>query len=233
MKLDKVVNYFKTAGVMCIIACILCFIGGIYVTINQKNFMENAETTMATITNIEKYKTRKGNETKTHYKVEVEYEVDGQRYNTNLNYYIATMREGGQVEIAYDVNNPSNVQDKNNIVGIILCIIGLCMAAIGVPLYIKYFNVAKYRRLKKSGVCKQGYITDVKYVKDFGVNGKYPYQAECGLLGEETESKEIYKSESVMTDITALRGENVNIYIDKKDANKYYVDLDSLYNERF
>jgi len=117
----------RTHYIILIVACILCFLGGIGTTIGvfysrarANDFINNGVKIDATIFLIEI--TGAGEDTRGH--AYVIYTINGMTYRTELNRYSSKMYEGQVVPIRYMPNNPNIIAyAENEYLGVILCIV--------------------------------------------------------------------------------------------------------------
>ncbi len=219
---------FFLAGILLVIASIMTYAG-------DKQFEANADKTMATITEIDTYRTRSNGKTRTRHNVFVEYEVDGKTYNRELNYYTSSMYEGKEIEVMYNPDNPADIRGGGTgIAMVILCIMGLIFGAIGGGLF--FTNVAaggKRKKLMENGDRVTGTITNVITVMNVRINGRHPFKAEIEVIDPYTGEKYLYSSKQVMNDINYMIGSTVDVYVDRNNKSKYYVDLDSAASDEY
>ncbi len=213
---------FLLVGVLLVIVSIITFVG-------NKQFEANAETVMATITEIDTYRTRSNGKNKTRHDVFIEYEVDGKTYNRELNYYTSSMYEGKEIEVMYNPDNPADARADENIASIILVFMGLIFGSVGGGLFFaNVFAGSKRKKLMANGDRVTGTITDIITVTNVRINGRHPYKAECEVIDYLTGEKYLYSSKQVINDISYMVGSTVDVYVDRDDKSKYYVDLDSV-----
>lgn len=213
---------FLLIGVIMVIASVCTFVGA-------KRFEANAEKTMAVITEIDRYTTGSGDDRTTHHDVYVEYRVDRQVYNCMLNTYTSSMYEGKEIEVMYDPANPGDVRVNDYIAPIILAFMGLVFGGVGGGMF--FSNVAasvKRKKLLENGDKVTGTITNVITVTNVRINHRHPYKAEVEVNDPFTGERYLYSSKQVMDDIYYMVGSTVDVYVDRDDKSKYYVDLDSV-----
>lgn len=218
---------FLLIGVIMVIASVCTFVGA-------KRFEANAEKTTAVITEIDRYTTGSGDDRTTHYDVYVEYRVDRQVYNGILNTYTSSMYEGKEIEVMYDPAKPTDVRVKDYIAPIILAIMGLVFGGVGGGMF--FANVAasgKRKRLLENGDRVTGTITNVITVMNVRINNRHPYKAEVEVNDPFTGEKYLYSSKQVLDDIYYMVGSTVDVYVDRDDKSKYYVDLDSVVTDDY
>ena len=213
---------FLLVGVIMIVASVCTFVG-------EKQFEAKAEKTTAVITEIDTYTTGSGDDRTTHHDVYVEYRVDRQVYNCMLNTYTSSMYEGKKIEVMYDPENPGDVRVSNYIAPIILVFMGLIFGGIGGGMF--FANVAasgKRKKLLENGDRVTGTIINVITVTNVRINHRHPYKAEVEVSDPFTGERYLYSSKQVMDDIHYMVGSTVDVYVDRDDKSKYYVDLDSV-----
>lgn len=218
---------FLLVGVIMIVASVCTFVA-------EKKFEAKAETTTAVITEIDTYTTGSGDDRTTHHDVYVEYRVDRQVYNGMLNTYTSSMYEGKEIEVMYDPENPGNVRVSNYIAPIILIFMGLIFGGVGGGLF--FANVAasgKRKKLLENGDRVTGTITNVITVTNVRINGRHPFKAEVEVVDPYTSEKYLYSSKQIMDDIYYMVGSTVDVYVDRDDKSKYYVDLDSVATDEY
>ncbi len=229
MKIKSAAGVTNLIGIVFFLVGILLIIVSVFTYVGNKQFESNAEKIMATITDIDTYRTRSNGKTKTRHNVYIEYEVDGKVYNRELNYYTSSMYEGKEIEVMYNPNNPADVRAYENIAFIILAFMGLVFGAVGGGMF--FANVAaggKRKKLMENGEPVTGTITDIITVTNVRINGRHPFKAEVEVIDPYTSEKYLYSSKQVINDISYMVGSTVDVYVDPNDKSKYYVDLDSV-----
>ncbi|MBQ7981299.1 MAG: DUF3592 domain-containing protein [Oscillospiraceae bacterium] len=229
MKVKSAAGVTNLIGIVFFLVGILLIIVSVVTYVGNKQFAANAETTMATITDIDTYRTRSNGKTKTRHNVYIKYEVDGKTYNRELNYYTSSMYEGKEIEVMYNPDNPADARAEDSFASIILVFMGLIFGGIGGGLF--FTNViagGKRRKLMANGERVTGTITDIITVTNVRINGRHPYKAECEVVDYLTGEKYLYSSKQVINDISYMIGSTVDVYVDPSDKSKYYVDLDSV-----
>lgn len=207
---------------------IFLFPFGIYVSINTFNYDDKIETT-ATITDIISYENRDG---EISYEVYVEYFIDGQRYESELNGYLMTFSEGDKINIYYDINNPRVISTKSldllvlivPFMGIIFVLIG----ALGIKKKIKQRRQDKYIEEHGELIYATYVETIVNY--SYAVNDEHPYQIVCEWTDPTTNIQYTFKSKNLWRNpeifINMNNIESFPVYVDKNDKQKYLMDTD-------
>ncbi len=218
---------FLFFGVLMITISIVTFVGA-------KKFEANAEKTIAVITDIDTYRTGSGDNRTTHHDVYVEYRVDRQVYNGMLDYYSSSMYVGKEIEVMYNPNNPADIRGSSNFTWIILAFMGLIFGAVGGGIF--FTNVTaggKCKKLMENGDRVTGTITNVITVTNVRINHRHPFKAEVEVIDPYTGERYLYSSKQVLDDIYYMVGSTVDVYVDRDDKSKYYVDLDSVAAEEY
>ncbi len=85
--------------------------------------------------------------------------------------------------------------------------------------------------LKLTGQKCGGVVINI--VPDYSttLGGQHPQMAECHVVDSNTGETFTVKSEGYLTDLTRLLYREVDVYVDKYDRSKYYVDIEKLVAE--
>ena len=87
-------------------------------------------------------------------------------------------------------------------------------------------NKKKSARLLREGTPIQVKITAVEENTMIQVNRRSPYQIIADVHDKDTNTIKRYKSENIYFDPSPyIDRENVTIYLDRSNANKYYMDI--------
>lgn len=185
----------------------------------------------AVISDIETYSDSDGEK---HYEVYVEYEVEGKRYESILDSYMAGYHVGKEVEIYYDVQNPEIIQSKDDdnfqMIGPIIGLLFILFAGYG--LFGENIKNMRKKRLQEKGTRIQAKYVETVYDSETIVNGKSPYYIICEWENPADNKKYIFKSESLWTDPeTRILQQNITsfpIYFNEKNMRKYVIDISSV-----
>jgi uncharacterized protein (UPF0333 family) len=209
---------------------IIFFTIGCFILVSTVKFKEKAEVTDAVITDIEVDSYRGSNgKRQTSHDVFVKYTVDGEEYESEYGEYTSGMRVGQEVEVYYDPENPGDARTGSYFLPVIFMGIGGLFIVIGFAFVIVNFKSSRSRKkLVQNGDALSGKIIDVKMNTTLRINNRYPYKAECEVINPFDNEKYLYSSENITSDITELIGQDVTVYVDKKDRKKYYVDINEL-----
>ncbi len=234
MKIKSASSVTTILGLVFSFAGIILIIIGIAIFAGDKKFEATAEKTDAIITDINTYYSRSGGKRKRHHDVYIKYEVDGQQYERELNYYRSSMYTGQTIEIMYNPEKPGEIRAGNSLVMLlIICGMGAVFTAVGVPFLVSSIKGGSKKRLKTSGERVSGTITNVITLTNIRINGRNPYKAECEVVDYLTGEKYLYSSNQVIDDISYMVGSTVDVYVDPNDKSKYYVDLESVASDEY
>lgn len=202
---------------------------GVSLLVNYNKFMETAEKTSARITEIETYYTKDsdGDRVKKH-RVYVEYTVDGERYETLLDSYDFTMKEGGYVDIYYNPADPGDVMSgSGQVVCYIMMGVGAVMLVVDIIIISGFIaSSRKRKRLETDGTAYTGTIIDIRVITNIKVNGRHPYRADCEVIDPITQERYLFSSQNVYKDIRNMVGASVVVYVDNNDPSNHFVDID-------
>lgn len=189
--------------------------------------------TTAVITEIT---TRRDSDGDTHYDVFVEYDVDGKRYESELNFYSSGYYEGKAIDIYYLEKNPNEVgTHSGDYMVFMFPAFGLLFFSIGIGIVIS--NIAKKinnKKLKENGTCVYATYTETVYNTSYTVNGRSPYYIVCSWTNPSDGKMYMFKSNNVWFNPEPLiRQSNVTtfpVYIDETNPKKYFLDVDAINN---
>ncbi len=228
MKLKKI-NVFGIVGAIFGSVGIIMFIVSMFIMVRHVRFNKSNPATEAVITSIERSYTGKRNNRKTTHKVYVSYTVDGEEYETLLGYYTRSMKSGDTVTVHYQESDPNKIMVKNYTVEYIL----IPLSAFFLILDVGIFTVSLKRKkrekyLRENGQREIATVTGVVEDMHTTVNGVHPKMIECEIFNQYTGQRHIYRSQSVMNDLSQFIGMPVDVYIDTADNTKAFVDLEKL-----
>ncbi|MDR3278880.1 MAG: DUF3592 domain-containing protein [Synergistaceae bacterium] len=118
---------------------------GIFLWIRASGRRKSMTPLKAVITRIERRESMRNNlivkndededETNVSYTVHIAYDYNGAKYERELGHYIVGMKEGKEVEIFINPDNPSDISSKGALLGpVILVVMGAIILAVGVYL---------------------------------------------------------------------------------------------------
>lgn len=222
-------SIFALIGTIFFVLGLVLMIVGSIKHIDRNRFMETAETTQATISEIEEdVYYRKGRRRIRHY-AWASYTIDGNYYNRKLDHYSSSMYVGARIWLYYDPANPSDVRTGSNSAEIILFGIGGVFVIIGaVFLIIVVGKRTKKKNLKLNGEVLTGTIRDVVLNRHVRINGRHPFKAEVEVKNPFDGETYLYSSDNISDDISPFIGSQVTVYVDKNKKSRYYVDMDEL-----
>lgn len=203
---------------------------GVFVTINTFNYENTAETT-AVITDIERYRDSDGD---TSYDVWVEYMVDGNVYEAELNVYASSFRVGKEIDIYYDIYDYGRVGVKSlDFIVLLFPVMGLLFFVIGL------FGLTSGMRRKKkeNGLRQTGQRINANYVEtiyntSYSVNGRHPYIIVCEWDNPSDYKKYIFKSKNLWENPEYIINERgittFPVYINMNNMKKYFMDIEEV-----
>lgn len=107
--------------------------GAYFVNKDSKEFKKNSKTTVATISKIDRLSSTK--------KVYVNYTVDGQEYkDIKFNYYSKSMDVGETLNIAYNINNPTEIEGEGSsgMAAYIMMLLGIAFSFFGIFFFVLF-----------------------------------------------------------------------------------------------
>ena len=203
-------------------------------------FKENGKKIEATIDDIDYYHYRNSttNKTNREYDVFISYIVNGKKYNGLLRNYSPSMQVGGKVAIYYNIDNPADyISDSDDETAIIFMLIGggaILVAIITAIINAIISSKKKYKKqyLMQNGTRVSANIDSVDYNYSYSVNGKHPYKIKCSYKDPYTNKLYIFESKNIWFDVQSVINSGsiseVDVYMDKNDPTKYYMDIESL-----
>ncbi len=229
-------NIFLIIGTIFFLVGTSFSVVGVKSFFNHHKFINNSETTIAEIVDIQKeyyYSSHRTSSTrnkrKVRYYVDIEYFVDGQKYEQTLNQYSSNMYIGKEIEIYYDPDMPYNVKMGTDVISIVFLCIGTPFAIIGaIFIIVNIVSSGSKKKLMQKGEEVSGTITDVYENTNIRVNGRHPFKAEVKVINPFDGETYLYSSKNITENISHLIGQTVTVYVDKNNKRKYYVDIDSL-----
>ena len=211
-----------------IVVGIIAIIIGIIIGMSLSKFKNVAVATTATVYNVDKSTDSDG---ETNYTIHVSYLVDGEEYDGKYSSSIF-VKEGSNVTIYYDKNNPGKIRTTKSILpAIFVCAFGSIFSTIGIALIgIKALKKNKKDRLIQNGVKIDASFHDIIRNNNYNVNGNYPYIIVCqGVYQGEYRT---FKSENIWNDPEfAIKGKNITsfpVYINPDDPKEYYLSIDAI-----
>ena len=193
---------------------------------------ERKETTKAIISDIERERDSDGD---TSYTVWVIYQVDGKEYEEKLNAYSSSYREGKEIEVIYDKENPSRVGvEWGTKLGMwIAGGLGGVFALIGlIGLIVIAGMDAKKKKIEETGTIIYATYTGVEVNTMITVNGKHPYNITCSWVNPEDNKTYILKSENLYFNpeeaIMSMGLKTFPVYMDMNNKKNYSMDISAI-----
>lgn len=184
-----ILNIFLFAG-------LIFFSFGLVMYSSYKNVdMSELGTTMATITNIDTY--IEDDEKK--HDVYITYSVDGTSYQGELNGYSSNMKVGKEVELLYELNDPSIMRFPFGefMSAVLFACLGGFFVVFGLVGDIVTLKKMRYTKmLFKNGEQLKGVISEVILDRTIKINGRCPYRVIATTLNPKT--NEILEAKSGM-----------------------------------
>lgn len=161
----------------------------------------------------------------------VAYRYMGRDYEDRLSFYSDLLREGDDIDLYIDPENPGQAECKMSVglPGGIFIFLGVIFALMGGSfLFAGKLGGRKNRKLKETGRKVYAEVTGGRVCYNYTVNGRHPFKLECKYEDTATFNTYLYSSGYTWDDPEVYVGQQVAVYIDQNDMGKYYVDLDSL-----
>ncbi len=204
---------------------------GIICRTNVDNFMGTSESVEARICDIDTYKVknRKGFE-ETRYKVYVDYTVDGVTYDhIKLDKYDSSMNVGKIITIYYDPESPGHIMSGDSTASTVMIFAGVCVMVVAILItIITMVKESQRKKLITGGTVCKGRIINVRELTDVTIDDRHPFKAECEVTDPATQERFVISTEEIYSDIRAMAGMPVVVYIDNNDPSKYIVDVDKM-----
>ncbi len=219
----------KITFVVFMILGLLFMIGGVIACVFVLDY-DNTEMTMAEITKLEPYETSDG----TSYRTHISFTVNGVKYNTTLNSYSSSFREGNQIEIYYHKDNPNRAGIKSmDLMVLMFPGFGLIFFSIGaIALLADRTGRKKAENLRESGRRILATYIETIMNKSYSVNGMHPYRIYCSWTSPDDGKEYIFKSKNLWDDpreiIAQYRITDFPVYIAPDNPKCYTVDVDSV-----
>lgn len=92
----------------------------------------------------------------------------------------------------------------------------------------EYKNLLDIKRVKREGIVYKGTIIKAEIHPLINKNGVHPQTAICQYSDGSPDGLKTVKSDYFYNELGLLVGREVDIYIDKENSDKYYVDMSKL-----
>lgn len=86
------------------------------------------------------------------------------------------------------------------------------------------------KRLMTEGYKLEGTVVNSTMNANVRINGIHPYKLECRVNNPYDGNIYLYSSANITDDVSHLIGQTVNVYVDRNNPKKYYVDVYELIN---
>lgn len=218
-------------GIVFAIIGIGVLVFGIYLHIENTEFMKTAIKTEAVIDSVTSHL---DSDNERVYEVYVSYNVDEKIYGGVLGTWHSGMYEGQMVDIYYSPINPANFKNSSSsYVGLIVCAFGGVFALAGTGLTIHLIKRKRmYKNLMASGQRIVATIDGVNLNTNYTVNGRNPYVLNCSYTEPTTNKVYTFVSDNIWFNIQKIVEVNdlktVSVYMDLQNPKKYIVDIKEL-----
>jgi hypothetical protein len=215
-------------------------LGGIFAIVfafkqkeSNEKFFAKAEPVDAIIDDIVTRTVRKSTgkkrKTTTEHDVYVTYTVDDVEYkHVKISSYTSSMVEGKTIRLYYDPQDPRDIRHKETSETAVPLMIGVgsvfVIVGLAIPLSIG-LSGHKITKLMKTGIRCQAEEICIEENRNVRVNGKHPCVLYCRALDPRDNNLKEFKSGNCYEDLYEYDINNVDIYLDPNNINKYYVDL--------
>lgn len=203
---------------------------GIGVLYSGIRFRKNAVETRAVITDIQTH--RSGDDT--HHSVWVEYEYDGKVYkDVRLNEYNSGMYTGKEITILVDPKNPQKASTEYGLIfaGGVFLLMGVIFSCVGIiPIIVGIKRSSLQKQLIAGGRSIFAKVESITHNTSYRVNGRSPYVVYCTYQDEYKGVVYRFKSDNIWQnpEYFLQPGSDVRVYVNGEDYSKYYVDVESM-----
>lgn len=160
-----------------------------------------------------------------HYSVTVEYNYNGESFQSPLGYYISGMREGDTVEVLCDPDDPYKIISPSHTADIAIAVLGVVFAAIGAVFLLREYAAKKYIL---SLVYNDMYVYadyDREEASSLTVNKVRYRQSVFIYSGHDSEKYEFKSRPYAPRKESPYSGQKVKIYVDtEKNPAKYFIE---------
>lgn len=163
----------------------------------------------------------------------VSYSVDGNDYQSVLSAYSSSWSVGDTIKVYTNPDNPQNVKSTMPFVFfIVFALVGSVFAIVGIVMLHRSNEFKKQKKqLIENGLTLRANIIDFYPNTRIMVNRRNPYLIVAEY--EEFGQKHRFVSENVWERLNNnYIGEQVTVYYEHNNMNKYYVDVDTLLDSK-
>lgn len=219
----------KPQKIIKLLGIIFAFIGALFVVVGifaykvGNDFKKTAVSTKAEIMNIQSYDDS--------HNVLVEFDVDGQTYTGQLNYYDNSMYVGKEVTVYYNPDNPNDFRGADYVWGyLIFVLVGSIFFIIGMIFVI--VTVVKGGKRKK--IISYNYVVTADIIgiredNSVSYNGISPYVMEASSMNPADGRIYFFKSEPFWQDVTQVLDQfeirTIPVYVNPDNYAEYVMDL--------
>lgn len=141
---------------------------------------------------------------------------------------------GDDIDFIYQPGNPDNavIHSFGGLYGgaVILLGMGAVFALVGtLPLIIMYLRSKSGQRLLREGMPVKARFSEVILNTTININGRSPFQIVAQMHDTAANTVKLYYSHNIAFDPSPfINQEFVTVYVDKKNPDKYYMDISFL-----
>ncbi|OQP27306.1 hypothetical protein B2H99_07420 [Morganella morganii] len=141
---------------------------------------------------------------------------------------------GDDIDVIYQPGNPDNavIHSFGGLYGgaVILLGMGAVFALVGtLPLIIMYLRSKSGQRLLREGMPVKARFSEVILNTTININGRSPFQIVAQMHDTAANTVKLYYSHNIAFDPSLfINQEFVTVYVDKKNPDKYYMDISFL-----
>lgn len=141
---------------------------------------------------------------------------------------------GDDIDVIYQPGNPDNavIHSFGGLYGgaVILLGMGAVFALVGtLPLIIMYLRSKSGQRLLREGMPVKARFSEVILNTTININGRSPFQIVAQMHDTAANTVKLYYSHNIAFDPSPfIDQEFVTVYVDKKNPDKYYMDISFL-----
>lgn len=142
--------------------------------------------------------------------------------------------QGDNIDVIYQPGNPDNavIHSFGGLYGgaVILLGMGAVFALVGtLPLIIMYLRSKSGQRLLREGMPVKARFSEVILNTTININGRSPFQIVAQMHDTAANTVKLYYSHNIAFDPSPfINQEFVTVYVDKKNPDKYYMDISFL-----